>query len=104
MRRGEVWWANLPKPTGRRPVLILSRDIAIAVREFVTVAEVTRTIRGIPTEVALGRQDGLPKECVVNLDVINTIPKNLFEERITALNYSKLQAVEKTLKFALNFD
>ena len=101
MQRGDVWWADLPKPGGRRPVIILSRNRAIQVRENVTIAEVTRTIRDIPVEVLLGPEDGLPKKCAVNLDVINTIPKKLLSERITSLSSEKLQAVESALKFAL---
>ena len=53
MERGEVWWADLPKPVGRRPVVILSRNRAIQVRDYVAVAEVTTTIRHIPVEVKL---------------------------------------------------
>jgi mRNA interferase MazF len=74
MRRGEVWWAELPPPAGRRPVVLLSRDEAYSVRELVTIAPVTSRIRGIPTEVRLGPEDGLPKPCVINLDTITTIP------------------------------
>jgi len=101
MQRGEVWWADLPKPAGRRPVLLLSRDRALQVREFVIVAEITRTVRDIPVEVSLGREDGLPVKCVVNLDVINTIPKKLLKERIGILGLAKLSDVEHALKFAL---
>ena len=61
MRRGEVWWAELPRPIGRRPVVLLSRDEAYAVRNAVTIAEVTTTIRGIPVEVPLGPEDGCQK-------------------------------------------
>ena len=101
MERGEVWWAALPKPVGRRPVVILSRGRAIQVRDYVTVAEVTSTIRDIPVEVSLGREDGLPRACVVNLDVINTIPKKLIAERIATLTSAKIKLVESALKFAL---
>ncbi len=101
MERAEVWWADLPKPVGRRPVVILSRNRAIQVRDYVTVAEVTSTIRDIPVEVPLGREDGLPRACVVNLDVINTIPKKLFTERITTLTAAKIKSVESALRFAL---
>ena len=68
MRRCEVWWADLPLPAGRRPVVLLSRDEAYAVRAQVTVAPVTTNRRRIPVEVDLGPEDGLPKMCVVNLD------------------------------------
>ena len=101
MRRGEIWWAKLPEPAGKRPVLLLSRNEAYAVRNSVTVAEVTSRIRGIPVEVQLGLADGMPKECVVNLDTIITITKSLIETRITALDNEKMKEVEKAIKFAL---
>jgi len=101
MFRGEVWWASLPEPAGRRPVLLLSRNRAIEIREYVTVAEITRTVRDIPTEVALGPKEGLPVQCVVNLDVINTIPKKILSGRIVLLPLTKISEVEKALKFAL---
>jgi mRNA interferase MazF len=101
MRRGEVWWAALPRPAGRRPVVLLSRNEAYAVRELVTVAPVTTRARRIPTEVPLGTSDGLPKACVVNLDTVTTIPKAVLRTRIAALAPLKLAAVERALRFAL---
>ena len=101
MQRGEVWWADLPKPVGRRPVVILSRNRAIQVREYITVAEIISTIRDIPAEVLLSPEDGLPKKCVANLDVINTIPKKVLIKQIATLTPTKLQAIESALKFAL---
>ena len=102
MRRGEVWWADLPLPIGRRPVVLLSRDEAYAVRNAVTVAEVTSTIRGIPVEVELGREDGLPKKCVVNLDTIVTIRKDSLIERIAILRDEKIEQLNSAIKFALS--
>jgi mRNA interferase MazF len=102
MRRGEVWWAELPLPIGRRPVVLLSRDEAYAVRNSVTVAEVTTTIRSIPVEVALGTEDGLPKRCVVNLDTIVTIRKELLTERITILGSEKIEQIDRAIQFALS--
>jgi mRNA interferase MazF len=101
MRRGEVWWAELPAPAGRRPVLLLSRNEAYAVRELVTVAPITSRIRRIPSEVALGRADGLPRRCVVNLDSLTTIPKRVLARRLTALAPEKVGAVDRALRFAL---
>lgn len=101
MRRGEVWWAELPPPAGRRPVLLLSRDEAYAVRTLVTVAPVTTRIRDIPTEVRLGPEDGLPRVCVANLDTIVTIAKKDLQERITGLSLQRLRAVESAIRFAL---
>ena len=104
MRRGEIWWANLPAPAGRRPVLLLSRDAAYAVRTAVTVAAITRTIRHIPVEVPLGVEDGMPEECVVNVDSIMTIPKSLLAERITVLSHDKMALVNRAILFALDID
>ena len=101
VRRGEVWWADLPPPSGRRPVVLLSRDRAYQVREFVTVAQVTTRIRHIPAEVALGPEDGLPRVCVVNLDAINTIAKDSLEQMVTSLPAEKLQAIEAAIHYAL---
>lgn len=104
MQRGEVWWAEFPVPVGRRPVVILSRDRAIQVRSHVTVAQITRTIRDIPVEVPLGPSEGLPKKCVANLDVINTIPKSLLKERISLLPLEKIGAIEEAMRFALGME
>jgi mRNA interferase MazF len=102
MRRGEVWWSQLPPPIGPRPVVLLSRDSAYRVRVAVTVAPVTRTIRNIPVEVALDESDGLPSRCVANLDDIATIPKTLIKRRISVLSVGKMQEVEVAIRFALD--
>ena len=101
MLRGEVWWAGLPAPQGKRPVLILSRDKAVQVRSHVTVAPLSRTIRELPTEVLLDPSDGVPKRCVVNLDSIGTIPKVLLRERICFLSAGKMREVASAIRFAL---
>ena len=104
MKRGEIWWAELAPPAGRRPVLLLSRNEAYAVRELVMVAPLTTRIRGIPSEVSLGDEDGVPRTCVVNLDSITTIAKASLRERLTALSAEKLKAVEEALHFSLGMD
>lgn len=101
MRRGDIWWAELPPPTGRRPVVLLSRDEAYAIRALVTVAPVTTRIRQIPAEVPLGPEDGLPQPCVVNLDTILTIAKASLREHLATLSAEKLEAVERAIRFAL---
>jgi len=102
MHKGEVWWANLPNPIGKRPVVLLSRDEAYSVRNAVTVAEITSTIRNIPVEVNLGTGDGLPKKCVINLDTIITVRKELLTEKITDLASEKIDEVNKAIKFAFD--
>ncbi|MFI5340883.1 MAG: type II toxin-antitoxin system PemK/MazF family toxin [Candidatus Methylomirabilales bacterium] len=102
MKRGEVWWASLPPPAGRRPVLLLSRNSAYAVRSLITIAPSTRTVRDIPVEVPLGPADGLPRPCVVNCDSIATISKAMLTERITLLGPAKLAAVNAAIRFALS--
>lgn len=101
MRRGEVWWADLPAPVGRRPVVLLSRNEAYAVRQLVVVAPVTARVRRIPTEVPLGPDEGLPRACVVNLDTLTTIPRQALAQLIGPLPPTKLAAMERALRFAL---
>ena len=101
MRRGEVWWAEQPQPIGRRPVLLLSRDEAYEVRNAVTVAQITTTIRNIPVEVELDEKDGLPQKCVINLDTITTIRKAILTKRICSVRADKIEQIDKAIKFAL---
>jgi len=102
MRRGEIWWASIPAPAGRRPVILVSRDAAYAVRSSVTVVEVSTIVRGIPSEVALSRRDGLPKRCVANADNIVTIPKQWLTSQIASLRRAKLEALDAALAFSLD--
>lgn len=104
MRRGEVWWAELEPPVGRRPVLLLSRDEAYSVRLLVIVAPVTTRIRHIPSEVPLGIDDGMPQDCVANLDTITTIPKDCLQSRLTILSTKKLKEIESAIRFALGME
>lgn len=101
MRRGEVWWAELPGGAGTRPVVLLSRDKAIQVRDLVTVAHVTTKARGLPTEVLLSTDDGLPRQCAANLDVLNTIFKSCLKGRICTLSHVKMDAIGRAARFAL---
>ena len=102
MDRGEVWWADLPPPVGRRPVLILSRSSSVRARNQVVVAQITRTVHGIPSEVALDKSDGMPRRCVVNTDVLLTVAKSRPMRRITRLNRSRIAGVAQALHFALD--
>jgi mRNA interferase MazF len=104
MKRGEIWWAELDPPTGKRPVVLLSRDESYDVRSLVIIAPVTTRIRNIPVEVSLGIKDGVPQECVINLDTITTVPKDCLRSRLTTLSPNKLREVEEAIRFALGLE
>lgn len=104
MRRGEIWWAELGKPAGQRPVVLLSRNDAYSVRSLVIVAPVTTRIRTIPSEVPLGVADGMPQDCVANLDTITTIPKDCLRSRVTALSAKRINEIESAIHFALGME
>lgn len=101
MRRGDVYWVRFPKPAGTRPAVLVSREEAYSVRTRVTIVPVSRTVRGIPTEVRLGPADGLPKAGAANADEIVTIPRDLLDGRISGLTREKLGEVEDAIRFAL---
>jgi mRNA interferase MazF len=92
VRRGEVWWAEHPE-WGRRPALVMTRQEAIETLNEVFVVLATTTIRGLRTEVELGREDGMPRECVLNADHTDTVAKGYLVERLSTLRPEKLNAV-----------
>ncbi len=100
-QQGEIWWANLPAPAGRRPVLVLTRSNAIPHLTNVTVAPLTRTTRAIRSEVALSPADGVPTDCAVSLDNILTIPKSPLARRIVQLPAVRMSQVFSAIRFAL---
>lgn len=104
MIRGELWWANLPEPVGHRPVLLLSRNRAYVSRALIIVAPLTTQIRNVRAEVALGREEGLRRESVANLESLATIPKDALQDRIGALSPPKITEVDDALRFALGLD
>ena len=104
MNQGDVYWYTFREPDKRRPVLILTRNSAIAFLSSLTVAPITTTIRGIPTEVVLTEADGLLATCAVNVDNLQTVPKAKFGGFIRHLNPTHMRAVRKAIQFALGFD
>jgi mRNA interferase MazF len=82
-------------------VLILTRSAAVAVRNQVVVAQITTAVHGIPAEVALTRADGMPRDCVVNCDVLMTVPKARLTSHIAKLTTAKMAEVLRALKFAM---
>ena len=103
MKQYEIWWATLPLPVGRRPVLLLSRNPAYSYLNKVLVAEVTTTVRGIPQEVTLGRAEGLPSASVVNLDNLHTVPKKQLTKRAGLLRIAREVEVKRALGHALGW-
>ncbi len=96
MSRGEVWWYEHPSG-GRRPYLILTRDEAIPVLNRVLGVPATRTVRDIPTEVALDAGDGMPQPCALTLDNVESIRPSLCTERITLLGPERMEVVCRAL-------
>lgn len=84
-RRGEVWWGEI-SDVGRRPFLVMTRTAAIRVLDAVVTAPITRTTRGIPTELPLGRADGMPTNCAATFDNLRVVPKANLVERVCVLD------------------
>jgi len=104
VRQFEIWWATLPAPAGRRPVLLLSRSDAYQYLSKFVVAEITTTIRTIPVEVRLSSREGLPSPCVANLDNIRTAAPEWFDSRAGTLAPSRHREVKRALGYALGWD
>ena len=104
MRQFEIWWANLPAPSGRQPVLLLSRNDAYRYLSKFVVAEITTTIRAIPVEVRLGSREGLPSPCVANLDNLRTAARQWLDSRAGSLAPSRHNEVKRALGYALGWD
>jgi mRNA interferase MazF len=103
MRRGEVRWYRFAQPDKRRPVVVLTRDSIIAYLGEVAVAPVTSTIRDIPSEVLLSPLDGMPGDCAINLDHVQTVSKGRVGALITTLSTDKMVQIRRALLFALGF-
>ena len=102
MKRGEIRWYKFKDPDKNRPVLILTRDSILDYLGEVTVAPITTTVRDIPSEVFLSKQDGMVKDCAINLDHIQTVSKGKIGSLITTLSRDKLEKLSAAIQFALN--
>lgn len=102
MKRGEVWWAELPPPVGNRPVVLLTRDAVVNTIGGIVVVLVTRTIRNLPTEVALGRRQGLPLPCVANCDNILTVPRQRLVRLMGECDVDKIVELNHAIRVALD--
>ncbi len=103
MRQYEIWWAKLPKPAGRRPVLLLSRNEAYEYLNKFVVAEITTTVRSIAQEVPLGKSEGMPKPCVANCDNLRTISRSALVKVAGCLAPSRHADVKRAVGAALGW-
>ena len=101
--RNEVYWADLGPPGGRRPVCVVTRTAAIPVLRSVTCAPITRTIRGIASEVQVGPAEGLPQAGAITCDNVITVPKDALDPApVGRLNLAKRVELDRALRFALD--
>jgi mRNA interferase MazF len=103
LRRGEVRWYAFARPDKKRPVVILTRDSVLEYLGEATIAPVTRTVRGIPSEVPLGPDDGMPEPCAVNLDHVQTVARGRLGALVTTLSTQRMAEIREALLFALDF-
>ena len=102
MKHGEIRWYKFASPDKKRPVLILTRDSVIEYLGEVTIAPITTTIRNIPSEMFLSKVEGMPQECVVNFDHLQTVSKGKIGALITSLTPAKMADVGRAIRFALD--
>lgn len=98
--RGEIWTYEFGKPDKRRPVVVLSRLEAIGVLHTVMVAPITSTVRGIPSEVAVGVAEGLKRDSAVNLDHVQTVEQARLSRFVGQLDATRMSAVCRALAVA----
>jgi mRNA interferase MazF len=99
MQRGEVWFAATPG--GDRPVLVLTRDPVAERIGSVVVVALTRTRRGLVSELDLtARDDGVPSDCVVNFDNVHTLPREMFRRRVATLSPARMAEACRVLQAA----
>jgi mRNA interferase MazF len=102
MKHGEIRWYKFLTPDKKRPVLILTRDSVLGYLGEVTIAPITTTVRDIPSEVFLSTFDGMPKDCAVNCDHLQTVSKAKIGALITSLTLTKMIEVGRAIRFALD--
>ncbi len=102
--RGDVRLYEFAPPNKKRPVVVLTRDSAIAYLSTVTVAPITSTIRGVPSEVVLGEEDGMKAACAVNLHNAVTISRNRLGRRVAQLSSLRMGEICAALRFSLGCD
>ena len=104
MKQYEIRWAYMPKPVGKRPVLLLSRTPAMRYLYKIIVAEITTTIRGIPQEVNVDAAEGLPRSCVINFDNVHVVAKERLGDRLGRLGNERAAEAKRALGYALGWE
>ncbi|MEP7363206.1 MAG: type II toxin-antitoxin system PemK/MazF family toxin [Acidobacteriota bacterium] len=101
LKRGDMYLYRFAAPDKQRPVLVLTRDSAVGHLATVTVAPVSSTVRGVPSEVVLDIEDGVKARCAVNLHNVVTVPQERLGKRVTNLSAGRMNEVCAALRFAL---
>ena len=102
MKHGEIRWYKFILPDKKRPIIILTRDSVLEYLGEVTIAPITTTVRNIPSEVFLSKADGMPWDCAVNCDHLQTVSKLKIGPLITSLTPSQMIDVGRAIRFALD--
>jgi mRNA interferase MazF len=102
MKHGEIRWYKFSQPDKQRPILILTRDSVLEYLGEITVAPITSTVRDIPSEVFLSKADGMPRDCAVNCDHLQTVSKRKIGALITSLPSGRMADVGRAIRFALD--
>ena len=102
MKHGEIRCYKFIHPDKKRPVLILTRDSVLEYLSEVTIAPITSAVRNIPSEVFLSKADGMPRDCAVNCDHLQTVSKVKIGSLITSLSPEKMFDVGRAIRFALD--
>ena len=102
MKHGDIRWYKFVRPDKKRPVLILTRDSVLEYLNEVTIAPITSTVRNIPSEVFLTKADGMVRDCAVNCDHLQTVPKGKIGPLITSLLPARMVDVGQAIRFALD--
>jgi len=101
MKHGEIRWYKFAPPDKKRPIVILTRDSVLEYLGEVTIAPITGTVRDIPSEVFLSKDDGVLRDCAVNCDHLQTVSKGKIGALITSLPAETMFAVGRAIRFAL---
>lgn len=104
VERGEVRLLRFGAPDKERPVVVVTRDSTLPYMTRVTVAPITSTIRGVPSEVLLGADDGMKNACAVNLHNLTTVEQERLGRRVARLNRQRMREVCAALAFAMGCD